>query len=63
MTYTTPTTVTLRSGITVLAKTTKFGTFAATYANRTQANNAAAKFGGYVIQHGRPFLVRFDNAA
>jgi len=41
----------------VLAATTKIGTFAKTFANRTQAENAAAKVGGYVVQWNRPFFV------
>jgi hypothetical protein len=49
---------TLRDGTTVLAKQYKGETCAVTYANRTQASNAAQKHGGEVIQRGRPFFVR-----
>lgn len=54
-------TTTLRSGAVVLAKPYKGVPMAVTYANRTQAEKAAATFGGWVWQSGRPFLVRFDN--
>lgn len=55
-----PLTVTLRDGSVVLAKNTKHGTFAVTYANRAQANARAAIMGAgwEVIQRGRPLFVR-----
>ena len=47
----------------VLAATTKIGTFAKTFANRTfEAENAAAKVGGYVVQWNRPFFVVVEAA-
>lgn len=48
----------LRDGTKVLAKMYHGQAWAMTYANRTQAERAAAKFGGEVIQRGRPFFVR-----
>lgn len=48
----------LNNGAVVLAKLYKGEPFPLTYANRTQAKNAAAKVGGEVIQCGRPFFVR-----
>ena len=53
-----PITYKLRSGIVVLAKLYKGAPSPFTYSNRTQANNAAAKVGGAVVQLGRPFFVR-----
>lgn len=52
-------TVKLRNGAIVLAKNTKHGVFARTYANLTQAEKAATQFGGYVIHpmFGRVFYV------
>ncbi len=51
--------VTLRDGTVVLAKLYKGEPSALTYANRTQAENAARKEpDGEVIQRGRPFYVR-----
>lgn len=32
-----------------------------TYANRTQAERAAARLGGEVIQRGRPFYVKLED--
>lgn len=50
------TTYTLRSGDIVTAKTNDWPT---QYANRTQAQKAAAKIpGATVIQRGRPFYVK-----
>jgi hypothetical protein len=40
----------LRNGVTVLGKLYKGETYAKTYANRTQAEKAAAAVGGQVIQ-------------
>lgn len=57
----TPITTTLSSGIVVLAKLYKGQPCAMTFANRTQANNAAEKSGGWVCQIGRPFFVRMGN--
>ncbi len=54
-------TITLREGPVVLAKFTKYGLSAKTFANRTQAEKAAKECGGWVIQWGRPFLVRLDS--
>ena len=54
------TTTTKFKGMTLLAKFTKYGVTPKTYANRTQAENAAKACGGWVIQFGRPFLVRLD---
>lgn len=56
------TTVKLNSGVVVLGKTTEYGLSAVTYANRTQANKAAAKLvasgvKAEVIHRGRPFYV------
>lgn len=56
------TTYTLNTGDVVTAKTSDWPT---QYANRTQAQKAAAKIpGAEVIQRGRPFYVRvgFDAA-
>ena len=51
----------LNSGVEVLAKNTKYGVSAMTFANRTQAQKAAEKSNGWVWQGiGRPFYVRFD---
>ena len=55
--------ITLRDGTTVLAKVTQYGPSARTYANRTQAQQAAAKHGGVVIHRGRPFYVRLPDTA
>lgn len=55
-----PLTVTLRDGTVVLAKSYKGEPMALTYANRTQANNAAQRFGGVVIGP-RPFYVRVSS--
>lgn len=55
-----PLTKTLRNGVVVLAKLYNGEPSAMTYANRTQANNAAEKSGGSVVQIGRPFYVRMD---
>lgn len=56
-----PLTTKLNNGVEVLAKVIKGEVWAVTFANRTQAQNAAAKFGGWVWQGmGRPFYVRFD---
>lgn len=49
---------TLRDGTLVLGKEYKGETFPKTYANRTQAERAAQKEAGDVIQRGRPFYVR-----
>ncbi len=66
MTMTTPLTFNLRSGAfgsseTVLARLTNGEPYPYTFANRTQARNAAAKVGGTVIQRGRPFFVRMPD--
>lgn len=59
-------TTTLRNGAAVLAKTTKYGLFAKSYANRTQANNAADRLAARGIKShaaqfmGRPFYVVID---
>jgi hypothetical protein len=54
-------TTTLRNGATVLAREVKdYGVCAYTFANRTQAERAAAKYpnsGAYVRAIGRPFFV------
>jgi hypothetical protein len=52
-------TVTLRSGHVVLGKMYKGQPVSKTYANRTQAQNAADMCGGEVFQFigGRPFYV------
>jgi len=52
-----PITYTLRSGLVVLAKLYHGQPSPCTYANRTQAVNAAVKVGGTVRQLGRPFFV------
>jgi hypothetical protein len=49
---------TLRDGTLVLGKEYQGETFPKTYANRTQAERAAQKEAGEVIQRGRPFYVR-----
>lgn len=54
------TTTTILQGMTILAKFTKYGVSPKTFATRTQAENAAKASGGWVIQCGRPFLVRLD---
>jgi hypothetical protein len=55
-----PLTVTLRNGRTVLAKRTRWdGPCAKTFANRTQAEKAAAACGGHVLV-GYPFLVQVE---
>ena len=52
------TTTTLRDGTVVTARTNASGdTHAWTYANRTQAEKAAARNGGTVIKRGRPWYV------
>jgi len=52
-------TVSLNDGTVVLAKPYKGRLHAITYANRTQALAAAAKYSGEVIQRqGRPFYVK-----
>ncbi len=56
MTTTQTLTTTLRNGQVVLAKSYKGTTMPKTFANLTQANNAAEKTGGYV-RAGYPFLV------
>lgn len=43
--------------------TSKDGEWPTTYANRTQATKAADKYGGEVIQRGRPFYVRLPTGA
>lgn len=49
----------LYNGETVLAKSYKGHLFPKTFANRTQAETAAASVdGGFVVQRGRPFYVR-----
>lgn len=50
----------LNSGVVVLAKLYKGEPSAMTFSNRTQAENAAQKSGGWVCQMGRPFYVRVD---
>ena len=55
-------TVKISSGEAVLAKTTKYGLSAYTFSNRTQAQKAAAKHGGDVVQRGRPFFVSLGKA-
>jgi hypothetical protein len=52
-------TTTLRDGTVVLAKMYKGEPSAMTYSNRTQAETAAVKNGGEVIQRGRPFYVAY----
>jgi len=53
----------LRDGTLVLARELKdYGIAAYTYANRTQAERAAQKVGGQVVQRGRPFYVRVEEA-
>ena len=52
------TTYMLRTGEIVLARPWDGRTYPVTYTNRTQAERAAAKVGGEVIQRGRPFYVR-----
>jgi len=54
----TPLTAKLKSGDIVLAKLYEGQPSAITYANRTQAEKAADKVGGTVIQRGRPFFVQ-----
>ncbi len=53
----------LSDGTTVLGKCTEHGVSAKTYANRTQANKAASRENGEVIQRGRPFYVRIKHTA
>lgn len=60
-----PITYKLNNGIVVLAKKPSAPEpnhsstpYPYTFANHTQAQNAAAKVGGSVIQCGRPFFVR-----
>lgn len=55
-----PLTTKLNNGVEVLAKLYNGEPSAMTFANRTQALNAARKYGGWVWQSGRPFFVRFD---
>lgn len=56
-----PITTKLSSGVVVLAKLYKGEPSAMTFANRTQAEAAAAKVGGWVWRGmGRPFYVRLD---
>ena len=61
MATTNPLTTKLRAGPTVLAKLDEGELVAMTFANRSQAQAAAAKWNGWVWQSGRPFFVRFDN--
>lgn len=51
---------TLRDGTVVLGKMYKDEICACTYANRSQAQTAAAKHGGQVIHRGRPFYVKLS---
>ena len=58
-------TTTIRGSIKVLAKTTKYGVTAFTFANRTQAANRSAEVNAAgvlaeVVQFGRPFYVRVN---
>lgn len=48
----------LYNGETVLAKSYKGHLFAKTFANRAQAEKAAAAAEGFVVQRGRPFYVK-----
>lgn len=50
----------LRDGTIVLGKLYKGEVFATTYANRTQAQRAAERENGEVIQRGRPFFVALN---
>ena len=53
--------VTLRNGLEVTAKWDKGTLMAKTYANRTQADRAAAQLGpGWVVYGTRPFYVGRD---
>ena len=54
--------VMLRDGTTVLGKNERGQFSAKTFANRTQAQNAAKHEGGEVVQRGRPFYVRLSGA-
>ena len=52
-------TTTLKNGDVVLAHgAAAYGISAYTYANRAQAEKAAKRVGGIVIQRGRPFYVK-----
>jgi hypothetical protein len=53
-----PLTFKLRNGNIVLARLSHGEPYPFTFSNRTQAQNAALKAGGEVIQCGRPFFVR-----
>lgn len=49
-------------GFTALAKRDRFGVHVKTFANRTQAERAAALVGGQVVQPNRAFLVMIEAA-
>jgi len=53
----------LNDGTIVLAKLYKGQPSPKTFANRTQACNAAAKVGGKVIVKGRPFYVAIEEVS
>jgi nitrous oxide reductase accessory protein NosL len=48
-------------GVVVLARLVKGEARAMTFANRTQAEAAAARTGGTVVRWGRPWFVRLDD--